>query len=253
MKKSEALKILGLREGYTEDELKKAHRKKVVENHPDRFQDAAQKAQAEEQTKLINEAHDVLKSGKWDPEYGPRVRTTYTSSPYTSGPYRNPYQSYGGQGAEWVGVDPEEFRRVWEEAAAAASAAYRPPTAEEKLAVARQNLRMGLVMLAFKVGFSALLIAHGNYIDAALFWTVVTYLLLASSRFGGCSWIGLLLLIPIFYSTAGMLEAAAMQGGMFSITLVGLLLLSAIYFDFRDTYAAFRNYRNAKKAVEAGE
>lgn len=73
MKKSEALKILGLADGYTDEQIKQAHRQKVRENHPDRFSDPQRKAAAEERTKLINEARDVLVRRVWEPEYGPRV------------------------------------------------------------------------------------------------------------------------------------------------------------------------------------
>lgn len=56
MKKSEALNILGLQDGASDDDIKKAHRKLVIENHPDKFgADAAARAKAEEKTKLINE------------------------------------------------------------------------------------------------------------------------------------------------------------------------------------------------------
>ena len=70
MKKSEALNILGLQDGASDDDIKKAHRKLVIENHPDKFgADAAARAKAEEKTKLINEARDVLLSRNWTPEY----------------------------------------------------------------------------------------------------------------------------------------------------------------------------------------
>ena len=70
MKKSTALKTLGLSEGASDEDIKKAHRKLIIENHPDKFgQDAAARAKAEEKTKLINEARDVLLNHSWDPEY----------------------------------------------------------------------------------------------------------------------------------------------------------------------------------------
>lgn len=70
MKKSEALKILGLSEGASDEDVKKAHRKLVIENHPDKFgQDPQRRAEAEEKTKLINEARDVLINRSWEPEY----------------------------------------------------------------------------------------------------------------------------------------------------------------------------------------
>lgn len=106
MKKSEALHILGLEEGATDEQVKKAHREKVRTNHPDRFTNPDQKAAAEDKTKLINEARDVLLSRKWDPEYGPRTGGY-------GNPYNNPYTTYrpgtsgtgsaGGQGYAWPG------------------------------------------------------------------------------------------------------------------------------------------------------
>lgn len=87
MKKSEALKILGLSEGYTPDDIKHAHRQKIRENHPDRFTDPKEKAAAEDRTKLINEARDVLEKRKWEPEYGGARASGYS-------PYGNPYTGY---------------------------------------------------------------------------------------------------------------------------------------------------------------
>lgn len=90
MKKSEALNILGLQDGASDDDIKKAHRKLVIENHPDKFgQDEAARAKAEEKTKLINEARDVLISRKWDPEYataGTPYGAPFSYDPYTSRP-----------------------------------------------------------------------------------------------------------------------------------------------------------------------
>lgn len=89
MKKSEALNILGLQDGASDDDIKKAHRKLVIENHPDKFgADAAARAKAEEKTKLINEARDVLLSRKWTPEYS-TAGTPY-GAPFTYQPYTRP-------------------------------------------------------------------------------------------------------------------------------------------------------------------
>ena len=87
MKKSEAMNILGLSAGYTEEQIKQAHRQKIRENHPDRFSDPQKKAEAEEQTKLINEARDVLVNRKWEPEYGGGRASGYN-------PYSRPYTTY---------------------------------------------------------------------------------------------------------------------------------------------------------------
>lgn len=55
------IKILKLNEYYSAEELKKAYRKAVIENHPDKFQDAEAKKHATEQMKKINEAYEYLK------------------------------------------------------------------------------------------------------------------------------------------------------------------------------------------------
>ncbi len=86
MKKSEALKALGLSEGASAEDIKKAHRKLAIENHPDRFgQDAEARAKAEEKMKTINEARDVLESGKWEPEGAPFAYHPYGTSTKQSG------------------------------------------------------------------------------------------------------------------------------------------------------------------------
>lgn len=101
MKKSEALNILGLQDGASDDDIKKAHRKLVIENHPDKFgADAAARAKAEEKTKLINEARDVLLSRKWTPEYS-TAGTPY-GAPFTYQPYTRP----NGNGQNSQGDNP---------------------------------------------------------------------------------------------------------------------------------------------------
>lgn len=102
MKKSEALKILGLEDGASDDDVKKAHRKLVIENHPDKFgTDEAARAKAEEKTKLINEARDTLLSRKWDPEYS-TAGTPY-GAPFSYQPYTRPT---GGQSPNSTGQNP---------------------------------------------------------------------------------------------------------------------------------------------------
>lgn len=103
MKKSEALNILGLQDGVSDDDVKKAHRKLVIENHPDKFgTDDAARAKAEEKTKLINEARDTLLSRKWDPEYA-TAGTPY-GAPFSYQPYTRP--SFRGSAGGNSGYDP---------------------------------------------------------------------------------------------------------------------------------------------------
>lgn len=102
MKKSEALKTLGLADGATDEEVKKAHRKLVIENHPDKFgQDAEARAKAEERTKLINEARDVLLNRSWDPEYS--TQGTPYGAPFSYNPYT---ATHPGAGQTQGGANP---------------------------------------------------------------------------------------------------------------------------------------------------
>jgi molecular chaperone DnaJ len=60
MAKRDYYELLGISKGATEQEIKKAYRKKAMELHPDRNKD---KPEAEAEFKEINEAYDVLKDG----------------------------------------------------------------------------------------------------------------------------------------------------------------------------------------------
>lgn len=103
MKKSEALKILGLSDGATDDEIKKAHRKLVIAHHPDKFPlDSKEHSDAEELTKQINEARDVLINRSWTPEFDPRR----DSRPYAGNPYAHPSGSSQAGGSAGGAYDP---------------------------------------------------------------------------------------------------------------------------------------------------
>lgn len=55
-----ALKILGLNQNFTEDELKQAHRKLAQLHHPDRHEKSEDREKEEEIMKDINAAKDYL-------------------------------------------------------------------------------------------------------------------------------------------------------------------------------------------------
>lgn len=93
MKKSEALRILGLADGASDEDVKKAHRKLVIEHHPDKFPlNSTERADAEELTKQINEARDVLLNRSWTPEFDPRR----DPRPYAYNPYAHPSSTAAG-------------------------------------------------------------------------------------------------------------------------------------------------------------
>lgn len=105
MKRSTALKTLGLSEGATEEDIKKAHRKLIIENHPDKFgQDAQTRAKAEEKTKLINEARDVLLNHTWEPEYG-TAGTSY-GAPFSYDPFAAARTGQAGNPQASNGANP---------------------------------------------------------------------------------------------------------------------------------------------------
>ena len=56
---NEALKILNLNKNYNEEELKKIYRKLIIKYHPDKHPEN-KKEFAEQQTKIINKAKDIL-------------------------------------------------------------------------------------------------------------------------------------------------------------------------------------------------
>ncbi len=132
MKKSEALKALGLSEGATADDIKKAHRKLAIENHPDRFgQDAEARAAAEEKMKTINEARDVLESGKWEPEGAPFAYNPYSGSTQTRQTDVNMEDFFTGfpfsQGATfvWTTYDSSGNKRTYTSSAQGSSSTYQ--------------------------------------------------------------------------------------------------------------------------------
>ena len=99
MNRVEALKILGIKEPASEEEIRAAHKKKVRSNHPDRFaNDPARAYQAEEATKKINEARDVL-LGKGVRPSGQAA--SYGEHPFASNPFAGQQSGSGYTTYTW--------------------------------------------------------------------------------------------------------------------------------------------------------
>ena len=86
--------VLGIKEGASEDEIKKAYREQVKKYHPDQYQDNPLSKLAEDKLKEINEAYDYLMKNT-----APRrEKSSYNSSSNSS--------NWGNQG------DSEFFNQV---------------------------------------------------------------------------------------------------------------------------------------------
>lgn len=272
MKKSEALKILGLTDGASDDAVKAAHRKKVRENHPDQFaQNSAKHAEAEEKTKLINEARDVLLSRKWDPEFDPRragASNPY-ATPYGGASYGRPPQGGSSQGdpfadwpfgAGWVWTSWDDTRQTGTTGAGQRPGASNPfdpfdftvyaqttvtQTPQERLKEATEELRANTLVVGVKVALVALLAAVGN-LAIGLFIYVLGSLFVYFRRMGGCAWI---LIIPVLMLFGPWLFVLMPRAGAPVSLGLSIAALFALYFDVTNLKQDWEAYQKAKKAA----
>src|SRR5215217_6124318 len=78
METKDLYKVLGLSRGASQEDIRKAHRKLVRENHPDANPDDPQ---APEHFKEIQQAYEVLSNEKKRREYDEELRTSSRGSP----------------------------------------------------------------------------------------------------------------------------------------------------------------------------
>ncbi len=274
MKKSEALKILGLTDGASDDAIKSAHRKKVRENHPDQFaQNTAKHAEAEEKTKLINEARDVLLSRKWDPEFDPRragASNPY-ATPYGGASYGRPSQGSSGDpfadwpfGTGWVWTSWDDTRQTGTTGGGARPDAGDPfspfsspfgttfyaettvtQTPQEVLKEATEELKTEAIAVGVKVALMVLLSLTGNP-ATGVFIYVLGSLFMYFRRMGGCGWI---LIIPVLMLFGPWLFVLMPRAGAPISLGLSIALLFALYYDITRLREAWKAYQKAKKAA----
>jgi len=93
--------VLGVRMGASEDEIKKAYRKKAMETHPDRGGDA-------EKFKEVNAAYDALKNGGGQQGFG-------GGNPFQGGQQQYGGHPFGGQNFRARTMTQEEAEQVFRE------------------------------------------------------------------------------------------------------------------------------------------
>ncbi len=259
MKKSEALKILGLADGATDDEVKAAHRKKVVENHPDRFaQDSDAFAKAEERTKLINEARDVLLNRSWKPEYG-GYASPYASpyNPYAGGypgtgggSSGNPFEGWPfgqgqGQGGwtwtSWdVGTGGDRPFNPFDPFGASQAEQKTP---EELKAEAKKDLQVDGGIVAGKVAVLAILAAFGLFPIGMFIYVVASVVWGIWKKLKGCL---APFIVPILLVVVPLLSLLAPRAPIVLVPL-GIATLIAFILDVRNLRDLVRRYRSIAK------
>lgn len=264
MKKSEALNILGLTEGATDDQVKKAHRKLVIAHHPDKVAlNSKDHANAEEQTKRINEARDVLLDRSWTPEFDPRR----DGAPYAN-PYANPYAhssagSSSGQGASsgdpFAGWPYGQGQPSWVwtswDAAPGTGEPFDPfapfrtsapqKTAQEVLAEAARSLKSESLVIALKAAVLAAALLLGSAATGLFFYVVASIIYGLWKRVGSCL---IALIIPLSLALAPLVFFIAPREGAVTIGL-GLAFAIALLFDLSNMRTRVRVYLAARKAA----
>lgn len=92
--KKNPYKILGIKEGASYDEIKRAYRELVKKYHPDRYQNNPLSDLADEKMREINEAYDLLmKNAGGAYQYQEDYEQSYDNSNASQGAYSKQYQS----------------------------------------------------------------------------------------------------------------------------------------------------------------
>lgn len=268
MKKSEALDILGVSDGASDDEIKRVHRRLVIAHHPDKFPlDSTQRADAEEKTKKINEARDVLLNRSWTPEFDPRR----DPRPYAGNPYAHPSASPQGQPfswdpfGEWSSQGHGEGRPtyVWTSWDATPHTsegspfgfdpfnpfapfqkAESPKTPEQIHTETKSALKKELMVLGGKLVVLGALIAVGSFATGLFVYVIASVAYGLWKRIGSCL-IGFF--IPLAIVFAPLVFTIAPRQGAMTIGL-GLAFIVAVIFEVHNLRTLIHTYRSTSSS-----
>ena len=274
MKKSEALNTLGLAQGASEEDIKKAHRKLIIENHPDKFgQDEQARAKAEEKTKLINEARDVLLNHSWDPEYstsGTPYGAPFSYNPSAGRPQNaqgNPFEGWPfTESFVWTTWDENGNKTTYTSTGgnpfqgnpfggnpfANSSNPFKgtvfdfssffsnAPTAEELVQEAKADLRLDIELIVAKLVILALSFLLSAPATGLYLYTIIS---IGQGIWKRLNFLSLVLLVPFV-----MLALIFTPGGDATIGIIALILFAcAVGFDISNVYRHVKMIRTLKR------
>jgi len=90
--KKNPYKVLGIKEGASYDEIKRAYRELAKKYHPDRYQNNPLADLAEEKMREINEAYEELMKNAGNYQYRADYEESYNNSNASQGTYKQQYQ-----------------------------------------------------------------------------------------------------------------------------------------------------------------